>query len=81
MSARLRQRAPMWAWRQGEDPSLLWKLFFEQGEQVVALVALFWARRKREGGHAPLVMYRDLAWASSDATHTHEYRDGHTITI
>lgn len=50
----------------------------EQGEQVVALVALFWASRKREGGreggHAPLVMYRDLAWAHSHATHTHPHQ-------
>ena len=35
------------------------------------MVALFWARRKREGGRGPLVMYRDLAWAQSDATQTH----------
>lgn len=68
LSARLRQRTPLWVWRWGEDPLSALEALFEQGEQVVALVALFWARRKREGGHAPLVMYRGLAWAQSDAT-------------
>lgn len=49
LSARWRQGDPLWArpWR--EDPSLLWKFFFERGEQVVALVALFLGKAKQGG--------------------------------
>lgn len=73
LSARLRQRAPLWAWRWGEDPSLLGKLFLSRGSRLSPWLLFFWARRKREGGHAPLVMYRGLAWAQNDATHPHPH--------
>lgn len=49
MSGELRQEAALWASRWGEDPSLFWKLFYEQGEQVVTLVALFLGKRRVEG--------------------------------
>lgn len=49
MSGGLRQKAALWASRWGEDPSLFWKLFYEQGEQVVTLVALFLGKGRVEG--------------------------------